>query len=218
MGTPTASAESGTAEEIARMAEAGNYVAILRSRRPVDASRIDLEQAARLEEYLAGISNNALILDYQSDDDLSQRVDTVLVAAVSREQGQAELELQQSGLKSAAPVAEVWPRAESTEDIIRFGSGRTMRTRNWLLVLYNTGDAPALDVRVMFEPYADNDVLWRIYTDPPGAEPQIESLAPHGEIKYSLITASGMATQARCIVSWSDDRGKQENVATLRLV
>jgi hypothetical protein len=87
LGTPTASAESGTADEITRMSESGKYVAILRSGRPIDLSRIDLAQAMRLEKYLAGMSNKALILDYHNDDELSQRVDTVIVAAISRSSG-----------------------------------------------------------------------------------------------------------------------------------
>ena len=93
LGTPTALAESGTAEEIERIANGGKYVAILRSRRPVDISLINLEQAQNLERYLARIGANALVLDYATDDELSQKVDTILAAAVARDQGRAELQL-----------------------------------------------------------------------------------------------------------------------------
>jgi hypothetical protein len=48
LGTPTEIAESGTAEEIHRLADSGKYVAILRSARHIDASRLDLAEATRL--------------------------------------------------------------------------------------------------------------------------------------------------------------------------
>jgi hypothetical protein len=50
LGTPTATAESGTVDEIERLHAAGKYVAILRSHRPVDTGGIDLDQAAILKK------------------------------------------------------------------------------------------------------------------------------------------------------------------------
>jgi hypothetical protein len=216
LGTPTASAESGTAEEIERIANSGRYVAILRSRRPVDASLINLKQAQDLERYLARVRANALVLDYASDDKLSQEVDTILAAAVARDQGRAELQLQQEPKQPSEPVAEVWPRVDSSEEIV-FGTDRTMTRRNWYLVLANTGDAPARNVRVRLEPYDEEQEVWEILTDSPGSEPGIEVLAPHSQTRFVLIVTLGMAPQVRCVVSWSDNRGNQENMATLRL-
>jgi hypothetical protein len=218
LGTPTAAAESGTAEEIERIASAGKYVAILRSRRPVDASRIDLEQAQALERYLAKIRSNALILDYSSDDELSQNVDTILAAAVARDQGRAELQLQEQSSQPAERVAEVWPRVDSSEEVVNFGgTGRTMTRRNWSLVLANTGNAPAHSVRVKFEPYTEGENVWEILTDNPESDPEIEILAPQSEIRFVLIATMGMAIQVRCTVTWKDDRGDRQNAATLRL-
>jgi hypothetical protein len=217
LGTPTASAESGTAEEIDRIANEGRYVAILRSRRPVDASRMNLQQAQKLEEYLAKVKEKALILNYASDDELSQQVDTILAAAVARDQGRAELQLQQEPERPSGQLAEVWPRIDSSEETIRFGTNRTTTRRNWYLVLANTGDAPARNVKVRLEPYGEGQEVWRILTDSPESEPEVEVLAPHSETKFHLIVAMGMASQVRCVVSWSDERGIQENMATLRL-
>ena len=53
LGTATARAESGTAEEITRVYESGGYVGVLRSRRQVDAAHLDFQQAAELQGYLA---------------------------------------------------------------------------------------------------------------------------------------------------------------------
>lgn len=218
LGTPTESAESGTAEEIARISKSGRYVAILRSRCATDTSRIDLEQAKRLQEYLDKISANALVLDYSNDAELSQRVDTILAAAVARDQGRADLQLEQAPSPSPTRVAEVWPRVDSSEEVTTIGNKLSTR-RRWRLVLANTGSAPARDVSVKLEPEDDEDKnnVWLIIGESREADPRLEILAPHGEVAFGLIATIGMASQLRCIVSWRDDRGQQKNVATLRL-
>jgi hypothetical protein len=216
LGTRTVLAESGTAEEIERIAETGRYVAVLRSRRQVDTSRIDLAQAQRLEKYLETLQVRALILDYATDDELSQKVDTILAAAVARDQGRAELQLQQEPAQVPQRIAEVWPRIDSSERTNYLGNGPTT-TRNWYLVLANTGDAPARNVRVKLEPYSDGQRAWDILADNVESETEIEVLAPHTEVRFLVVATMGMSPQIRCIVSWSDERGEQENIATLRL-
>jgi hypothetical protein len=206
LGTPTRVAESGTAEEIERFGRGERYVGILQSRRQVDASRIELEQAKKLEAYLASMRENALILEYENDDELSQRVDTILVSAVSRDQGRTALHLH-----SSTRVAEVWPRIDSSEKIQNLPQGRTVTTREWYLVLSNTGDAPARNVRVKIES------SWIILGDRAGSEPEVEVLAPHSEVRFRVSAGVGDAMQARCIVSWTDERGNQQNSATVRL-
>ncbi len=211
LGTPTASAESGTAEEIQRISESGRYVGVLRSRRAVDNSKIDPDQLKKLNEYLATINTKALVLDYANDADLFQSVDNILVAAVARDQGRTELQLQ----LASARGAEVWPRVESREDVIRFGSDRIIPTRNWYLVLTNTGDAPARDVRVDL---SGSDSSWELLGTRSAQESDIEVLAPHSETRFQLLIVAESPLQMNCTVSWSDERGRQENMATLRLV
>ena len=214
LGTPTASADSGTAEEIERLSESGRYVGILRSRRAVDGSQIDPDQLKRLNEYLAIIRTRALVLDYASDADLMQRVDTILAAAVSRDQGRAELRLQQA----AARQAEVWPRVEARESVIRFGSDRTLPKRDWYLVLANTGDGPARDVKASLTASDGSDFDGILAGDGSDRDAHIEILAPHGEVRFGLVLFAETPPQVNCAVSWSDERGRQENMATLRLV
>jgi hypothetical protein len=162
------------------------------------------------------VSGNSLILPYSSDDELSRNVDNILASAVSRDQGRIDLQIQQAARQR---IAEVWPRIESSDQISTDSRGRTTTSRRWALVLSNTGDAPARDVRFQLEPEQDGDEggLWRVIHDNPTTDPKIEILAPRGEASFILIVAMQMVTQARCRVSWSDVRGKQENVATLRL-
>lgn len=45
---------------------------------------------------------------------------------------------------------------------------------------------------------------------------QLEILAPGSDARYLLLLHMGVAAQVRCIVSWEDQLGIHENVATLR--
>jgi hypothetical protein len=218
LGTPTASAESGTAEEIERISDNGGYVAILRSRRTLDPKGIDHEQAIRLDQYLAKIKSNALVLEYASDNELSQEVDTVLVSAVSNSQGRVGAQLQQSAGQAPLLIAEIWPRVESAEQFASFGGrGQPVRIRDWFIVLTNTGGAPAQNVTITLKPISEGDIPWRIFSDTPNSEPQIDVLAPNGEARFQLLVVDQMPIQMNCVVSWSDQRGRQQNTATLRL-
>jgi hypothetical protein len=218
LGTATDSAESGTAEEIARLSESDHYVGVLRSRRAVSNSQIEAGQLNSLEQYLETIKAKALILDYADDADLIQNVDNFLVAAVSRDQGRSELQFQQAAVKSPAHQAEVWPRVDSIENPIRFSPTRTIPRRDWYLVLANTGDAPARDVQIGWSAVDGSDIPWTSFGFTPDGEPHIDILAPHGETRFGLMVFVETPSQMNCTVSWSDERGRQENTATLRLV
>ncbi|MEV4621866.1 hypothetical protein AB0J74_24555 [Asanoa sp. NPDC049573] len=193
MGTPTAVAESGTAEEIERLSNGLKYVGVLRSRRPIDPGTIDLAEAVRLEAYLKGIQRTSLVLEYADDAQLARHVDTMLSVVVSRDQALA------TNLLAKPRVAEVWPR------LVR-------ESNQWLIVLRNTGDAAAGEVTV-----AVDTKQWEIMADH-RMPPRVESLAPGGEVRFLVIAGLSSPRTALCTISWKDDRGLQTNSASLRLV
>ncbi|MFE9814052.1 hypothetical protein [Streptomyces sp. NBC_00236] len=207
LGTATKLHESGTAEEISRLNESGKYVAVLRCRRPVDATTIDLAQATRLNEYIAGIESSALILDYANDADLARHVETILVAAVSREEARNDFQLQNTQTGEGS-TAEVWPHVDSVDR-----SGK----RNWYLALNNTGGGPARDVRVEIDADPANGDPWEIATERTGDGPDLGVLAPRSEVHFKIYASLASAAQVNCTVSWSDFRGRQRNTASLRL-
>lgn len=217
LGTPTVSAESGTAEEIARLSESGRYVGVLRSRRGVSNIQINADQLKSLEQYLETLKTKALVLDYADDAELFSNVDNILVAAVSHDQGRTGLQLQQAAVDPGRS-ADVWPRIDSVENSIRFGSERTIPHRDWYLVLANNGDAPAHDVRVSWNAADGSSIEWTAFGYGADDEPHIDALAPHGETRFGLMIVMETPPQMNCIVSWSDERGRRENTATLRLV
>ena len=195
LGTPTVSAESGTVDEIDQLNDAGKYVAVLRSRRPVKPSMIDCDQAKRLEEYMMRISGTALVLDYEDD---------------------AELQLQAIEPTVPQKIAEVWPRVEFSDRAKTDSKGRFKTTRNWYLVLENTGDAPAKNVQFVTEASEDESgEVWFVHAG--NSFESIEFLAPHGTARFSIFASLGSAQQVQCTVTWTDERGQRSNTATLRL-
>jgi len=112
-------------------------------------------------------------------------------------------------------VAEVWPRVDSSKTTRSLGGDRTITIPDWHLVLINSGDMPAHNVRVRIEPSKPEDGVWTILGDSPGSG-QIEILAPHSEAKFLVIAAADDPVQVRCIVSWTDNRGDRQNTATIR--
>jgi hypothetical protein len=106
--------------------------------------------------------------------------------------------------------AEVWPQVESSESVRQLPGGRTLHRRKWYLILENTGDAPAQDVRVQAK--------WMILGAGSESEPDVKVLAPHSKTRFELLPIAEDREQALCTVSWSVDRGHHENQATLRLI
>jgi hypothetical protein len=213
LGTPTASAPSGTAEEIERLGAAGKYVGILRSRRPIDPGLIDVAQTASLQAYLDDLRPRSLILEYADDAELRDHVEKILVAAVSAERTRATT----FSAPSSPAGAEVWPRVESEDRVGTDSRGRVSSTRKRYLVLHNTGSRPALDVTFLLESDpTDPGDLWTISHAGVGS-PSIDAVAPEGEVRFAIMAHMGSAQQVRCIVRWTDDSGVHDSMSTLRL-
>jgi hypothetical protein len=209
LGTATKKAESGTAEEIERLAEAGKYVGVLRSTRPVTTNSIKVTQLRSLEKYLNKISGKSLVMEYADDAQLNERVDTILAWAASGDQSRSATEL------AHKYSADVWPTVEVSDHL----SPRGTRVRNWYLLLTNRGDGTARDVRVKTEPITAGEA-WEFVTGIDEDAPDVEVLGPNGgpnQIRLPIGAAMNSAGQVRCIVTWTDDRGEHSNRATLRL-
>jgi hypothetical protein len=211
LGTRTAKADSGTAEEIERLAESNRYVAVLRSTQPVDVSKTNLNQAQKLERYLAKIEGKALVLPYANEAQLAANVNNILPAAVSADHARTITQLE------SARYADVWPRVESEEKIFRQFRGESMTYRAWYVVLANTGTASARDVRFKTEATKEGELPWSLRDLEADEEPYVEVLAPHGEMRFEIDLPLNHTLQVRCTVTWTDDRGDYENKATLRL-
>jgi hypothetical protein len=206
LGSPTGEEESGTVEEIETAHRNGAYVAILRREHDFPQD-VDLDQIERLRAFCQDSEARSLMLGYADEANLARHVDAILNRAVTRNTTRAEAAAQaQSG------GADVWPRVESSEQLKTDSKGRAKTERRWQLVLSNTGSEAAENVEYRLEPENDGDEL-PIELD---ERRHLEVLAPNGEAAYILVMHGGVASQARCIVSWQDSTGAHENRATLR--
>lgn len=98
IGTPTGVADSGTLEEIERVATAGKQVMLYFSNIGIDPDSIDLKQIERLMEFKAKTYPNALVEKYRSHIDFRDKL--------SRQLERKVRELQQEDKKdSAAPLS-----------------------------------------------------------------------------------------------------------------
>jgi hypothetical protein len=73
IGTPTGAAESGTLEEISRVAQAGKPIMLYFSKVGMDPERIDLEQLNKLNAFKSTIYPNALTDSYKSHIDFRDK-------------------------------------------------------------------------------------------------------------------------------------------------
>jgi hypothetical protein len=217
LGTETRNAESGTAEEIERLADANKYVGVLRSLKPIESVKnINATQLRKLDKYLNKISDKSLVMDYKDDAELVNRIDAMLTWAVSSDQSRSVTELAHAtGIPQS--YAEVWPRVESEDRIRTSPRGELRTSRNWYLVLTNTGNSPARDVRITVEAPDGGPTSWGIHGISENGQPDVEILAPNGgEARFPIFMSLASGPQSRCTVTWTDERGEQSNTATLQ--
>lgn len=212
LGTPTGNAESGTAEEIKVLVEAGKSVAVLANSAPrAPLSGPALEDRQRLTEYLAELRKKALVFDYAQAGDLVSHLNNFLSRATGRFQQDVE------GSKSYAleerDISEgVWPRAEVRESVSTDSKGRLKTDRKWSLVLHNTSRGPASEVDFEFENLPDN-AFFRVLRE----EGPLGTIPPGQEARFPLLLAMGSPDAVDCLVTWTDTTGHiRDTRATVR--
>lgn len=212
LGTPTGEAESGTDEEITKLAEAGKSVFVLRNNceRPVTRGVSAAKEKERLESYLEKLEGKALILSYADEAELIQHVNAMLSRFTSMHQQSIEDDRSATERTAASAGRGVWPRAEVTERAESDSKGRLKTKRRWDLVLHNMTGGPAHDVTFEFEgeglglPIGDGDL-------------PIATMPVDGEFRFPVIMTMESPRQAECVVKWTDGAGEQQMTrATVR--
>lgn len=224
LGTPTQEHESGTAEEISRLREAGKDVAVLLNhcvRPPLTGPAV--KEKARLDKYIATVGKQAFIGQYDSE----QRLTEVMGALLTRIAGKFRREAERSLAPPTAPEGDlgdeepedesmgVWPRIEVSESAESDGRGQIRTRRNWALVLESNINSPVRDVGFRYEDGQGNrvddfDLRWN-------GHQKVEVLPPHGSVRFPILQAWGSPDTAMCVVSWTDSAGQRhETRATVR--
>lgn len=214
LGTPTGEAPSGTVEEIERVWAAGKHVSILRNLCPRGPLTVTTaaEEKARLERYLEGLRDKALVLGYTSEAELVQHVHSMLSRVTAKvQQGVEDSRAALADGTGEDEGAGVWPRIEVNETVRSDSRGRLRPDRRWYLVLENTTGRPVHNVTFRLEGIPEG-ALFQAH----GQETPVETMPPGGSARYPLLIAMGSPDQARCVVSWTDSRGEHKTVATVR--
>lgn len=223
LGTPTPDHESGTAEEIARLRDAGKDVAVLVNHSPrAPLTGPAAEEKARLDRYVAGLGKQAFIGQYDSE----QRLAEVMSGLLTRIAGKYRREATRELAAPSAPEGDleeepedestgVWPRIEVSESVDTDRRGRVRTRRKWSLVLESNLDAPARDVTFRYEDGHGNqadtfDIRWDRHK-------KVDILAPRGSVRFPILQVMGSPDSALCVVEWTDSTGKRRKTrATVR--
>lgn len=212
LGTPTGEAESGTAEEINILVEAGKSVAVLVSatpRSPLNGSALDERQ--RLNAYLDELRKSALVFDYANEGVLISHLNNFLSRATAQFQQSVEASKNVES-EEPDPSEGVWPRAEVRESVKTDSQGRVKTQRNWSLVLHNTSRGPASCVDFEFKDLPANTLFQVRRQDGP-----LGTIPPGQEARFPLLLAMGSPDAVDCVVSWTDATGRaRETQATVR--
>lgn len=212
LGTPTGAADSGTAEEINILVEAGKSVAVLVNSAPRAPLRGDaIDEQKRLDAYLDKVRQSALVLEYADDGALISHLNNFLSRATAQFQQSVESS-KSSESESPDPSEGVWPRAEVRESVRTDSKGRVKTQRHWSLVLHNTSRAPATEVDFSFEGLSDGD-----YFDVAREKGPLGTIPPGQEARFPLALALGSPNAVDCVVTWTDVAGNlRETRATVR--
>ncbi|TQS46711.1 hypothetical protein [Cryptosporangium phraense] len=216
LGTPTGLYSSGTVHEINRFRSRDKYVGILHCRRDIDPDEIDHMQAANLRSYLTSITDECLVRTYKDDAELIHLIDLVLTSVMTKENAKIHQQLGHADI-ATAEAAEVHVRVESSERFRTFASHRSFSSRDWYLVLQNTGKAPAEQVRIELESVSRGEKPWRIL----GAnhdECAAEKIDSGDEIRFHIVATDDSSRRVRCVISWIDRQGTQQIEEQLHLV
>ena len=212
LGTPTGNAESGTAEEIKVLVEAGKSVAVLVNgapRPPLSGAALDERQ--RLDTYLNTLRESALVFEYGNDGALMGHLNNFLSRATAQFQQSVESS-KDTQPEGPDPSEGVWPRAEVRENVKTDSKGRVKTQRRWSLVLHNTSRGPASDVNFEFLDLPEN-ALFRVDRE----EGTLGTIPPGQEARFPLLIAMGSPDAVDCVVTWTDAMGNaRETRATVR--
>lgn len=219
LGTPTGQADSGTAEEIQRIRDAGRHVSVVRNiSLPLETGPVATEEKLRLERYLESMKSIGLIFEYRQEADLAGQINAILSSqalSFAREAQQAARSEAGGGAAEGSPENEalgVWPRMEVVEEVGSDSKGRLRTKKRWYLVLSNKTGAVARDVSFAFDDDGKETAFaLRVHAGP------VEIMPPEAEQRFAVLAAAGSRPQALCTVSWTDPQGEgRQTQATVR--
>jgi nucleoside 2-deoxyribosyltransferase len=209
LGTATSEAESGTAEEIGRFNDAGKPVLLYFSHEPVAPDTLETDQLERLREFRNEISERALLVDFDSRDDLRQKAMAGLTRTIRHHVGApsedtaAPVEVPEAPetLATGRPRAALVAHVQRDREFSGVSSSGTPRygTRERLLI-ENRGTGDAEDLTFRFVAPDDGRPPDVFREDRP-----IARLPAGGSLEFPMATTMGSAGQWEIVFNWQED-------------
>jgi hypothetical protein len=195
LGTPTSEADSGTVEEIERVASADKPVLLYFSSRPVVLDSVDPDQYALVREARGRFMAQGLVDQFESEDELRRKVTAAVTRTVRSTFASAEAA---GSLVGDEVTAGVFPTASA---LLIASIDRSSQR----FVVENRGDATAENVTMAIE-VGDQE------SKPTIALPNspIRSIPPDGAVDFATALTFGAALQWDVVFRWSDPRGEHE--------
>jgi hypothetical protein len=197
LGTPTSEADSGTIEEIERVAAAGKPVLLYFSRKPVVIDSVDPEQYALVRKAQERFMAQGLVDQFEAEDELYRKVTaavtrTVRVRFVSADVADSLVGDETSMRASRAVGARIVARIDRFSNSPRF-------------VVENVGDATAENVAISVEADGKGRKPTIFLPDAP-----IRSLPPGGGVDFPMAITMGTSLVWDVVVRWTDSQGEGE--------
>ena len=183
LGRATPRSRSGTAEEIERTHAAGKPVHVYRSTAPMP-SDVDTTQVEEVRTFFDEMQANGLTGSFATAEDLQNQV-------------QAAIEHDLATLDLTPPTA---PRTANRHASLRAVS-RRRSDAEYRLVINNTGDATALQVKLEMTPLTDG-------VGPDLLQVTSPDLRPGDEFSYMILMHMGVASAVRITMTWQEEDGE----------
>ncbi|AMY20022.1 MULTISPECIES: hypothetical protein [Nocardiaceae] len=192
LGQETDTAVSGTAEEIARAADAGKPVHVYFSDEPIDRSKFDADEYARLEKFRAELQAKGLLGVYSSLTDLAYKVRS----AVESDLGGLGLGAPSVVRKGEHALPRV--RVEKEKEQYSDSKGRVKTRTKSFLVLENKSQSLTAEGLTMKLGDELRSTLIRDSDDP-------IDLPPFAELRWPLVLHMGMPDQVIVELKWTEN-------------
>jgi hypothetical protein len=196
LGTPTDEADSGTVEEIERLAAAGKPVLLYFSRKPVVLDSVDPEQYELLRQAKERFMAEGLVDQFESEEELYRKVSAALTRTARDKFAPPEVADSLVGDETERPFRITGAQLVARAD--RF-SGRER------FVVENRGDATAENVTIEVEA-ADDGTKPTIFLP----EEPIRSLPPGGAVDFATAIGMGSSLVWDVVFRWTDAQGEHE--------
>lgn len=197
LGTPTSEADSGTVEEIERVAGADKPVLLYFSKRPVVLDSVDPEQYALLQQAKERLMARGLVDQFESEDELSRKVTAALTRTIRERFAPTDA--------ADSFVGDTNERRAYRASGARIIASVDRFSQSARFVVENRGESTAENVTIEIEPDDGGRKPTIFLPDSP-----IRSLPPGTAVDFPMAVGFGSSLLWEVVFRWTDAEGEHE--------